>query len=353
MPRTRSLAWAELKIGIVSIFAIALATLLIFLLSGEGGFFWQRYSIKTVFASIAGLKTGAPVRVAGVEVGSVTDLQFQGDRVEVVMEVGRENLPRITTGSIASLGSVSLLGEAAVDLTADSTGTPVPEWGYVRSGPAAGSLGDVTTRAGAGIEQLNGLLSDLRAGRGTAGQLLTNDALYTELTRLVRAAEGVARGISSGRGTLGRLASDPAAAQALEASMKNLEAITAGIRAGEGTLGRLLTDDTLSRSLTATTTNIGAITDRINRGEGTLGKLITEKELYDRLNTMTGRVDQVMTTLQSVMTALQSGQGTAGRLLQDRQLYENMTKAVSELQQLIAAIRADPKKYLNVKVSLF
>ena len=37
MPRTRSLAWAELKIGLVSIFSIVMATILIFLLSGEGG----------------------------------------------------------------------------------------------------------------------------------------------------------------------------------------------------------------------------------------------------------------------------------------------------------------------------
>ena len=69
MPRTRSLAWSELKIGLLTVFALATATMLIFLLSGEGGFFWQRYSLKTVFPNIAGLKPGAPVRVAGVEVG--------------------------------------------------------------------------------------------------------------------------------------------------------------------------------------------------------------------------------------------------------------------------------------------
>ena len=95
MPRTRSLAWAELKIGLVSIFALAMAGLLIFLLSGEGGFFWQRFGIKTVFANILGLKKGAPVRVAGVEVGSVTDVQFIGDRVEVLMEVSKEMQQRI------------------------------------------------------------------------------------------------------------------------------------------------------------------------------------------------------------------------------------------------------------------
>ncbi len=71
MPRTRSLAWAELKIGLVSLFAIVMALVLIFLLSGEGGFSWQQYGLKAVFPSVPGLKPGAPVRVAGVEVGSV------------------------------------------------------------------------------------------------------------------------------------------------------------------------------------------------------------------------------------------------------------------------------------------
>src|SRR5215203_6174814 len=109
MPRTRSLAWTELKLGIVSVFAIVMATILIFLLSGEGGFFWQRYSLKTVFPNVAGLKEGAPVRVAGVEVGSVSGVSFLGDRVEVLMEVSREQASRITSTSTAILGSVSLL----------------------------------------------------------------------------------------------------------------------------------------------------------------------------------------------------------------------------------------------------
>src|SRR4051794_14862146 len=126
MPRTRSLAWSELKIGIVTIIALVIASVLIFAVSGSGGFFWQRYSLKTVFADIAGLKEGAPVRVAGVEIGSVTKLDFVGDKVEVTMEVSKDQQSRITNQSRAALGSVSLLGEAAVDITAKSQGTPIP-----------------------------------------------------------------------------------------------------------------------------------------------------------------------------------------------------------------------------------
>ena len=346
MPRTRSLAWAELKIGLMSIFALVMATTLIFLLSGSGGFFWQRYSLKTMFSNIAGLKEGAPVRVAGVEVGSVSELNFIGDRVEVVMEVNKDHQPRITSTSVASLGSVSLLGEAAVDITASSGGTPVPEWGYVPSGRATGTIGDVAIQASSAIEQATALVTDLRAGRGTMGLLLTDEQLYKELTALMISVQAVTDGIARGNGTLGRLMNDPAAAKSLEASLDNLEAVTARIRAGEGSIGKLLNDDAMSKSLTSMSSNLDNITGRINKGEGTAGKLVTEDELYNRLNSLSDRIDKVM-------AGLQQGDGTAGQLLQNRQLYENMNGTILELRSLIVEIKKDPRKYLNVRVSLF
>ena len=346
MPRTRSLGWAELKVGLVTVLAITMAVILIFLVSGEGGFFWERYSLKAMFSNAAGLKSGAPVRVAGVEVGAVTDVRLVGNQVEVVMELNDDYQSQVRTTSRASLGSVSLLGEAAVDITASSTGTPVPEWGYVPSGPATGSFTEVTSKATEGIEQLNLLLQEMRSGRGTVGRLFADESLYTEMNALVSSAELVARSVNSGRGTLGRLVNDPASAQALEASLKNFEAMTARIRAGEGSLGKFLNDEALSRSLTSTTANLDTITGRISRGEGTAGRLLSDRELYDRLNSMSDRLDKVM-------TGLQQGEGTAGQLLHDKQLYENMNGAVGELRQLVRDIRADPRKFLNVRVSLF
>jgi phospholipid/cholesterol/gamma-HCH transport system substrate-binding protein len=346
MPRTRSLAWAELKIGLITIVALALAAVLIFALSGAGGFAWERYALKTVFTSIAGLNEGSQVRIAGVPVGTVTGIAFAGERVEVTFEISEEMQPRVTTSSTATLGSVSLLGEAAVDITPSTEGTPIPEWGYVPAGTAAGSLADVATQASTGIQELTAVLQDVRAGRGTVGRLFTDEALYTQMNALVAAAEDVVENVSAGRGTLGRLANDPAAAQALERSLQNFEMVTAKIRAGEGSLGKLLNDDELARNLTAATTNLDAITGRISRGEGTAGKLITERELYDRLNSMSDRLDKVM-------GGLEQGEGTAGQLLRDRRLYENMNGAVADLRQLVQDIRADPRRYLNVRVSLF
>jgi phospholipid/cholesterol/gamma-HCH transport system substrate-binding protein len=346
MPRTRSLAWAELKIGLVSVFALVVATTFIFLLTGSSGFFWQRYSIKTVFHDVPGLKEGAPVRVAGVEVGTVTGIEFVGDRVEVAMEVLNENRPRITTTSRATLGSVSLLGEAAVDITASSAGTPIQDWGYVPSRRTSGSLAGVADSANASLDEATGLLQDIRSGRGTLGRLFTDEALYQELTRLVSSAETVANNINQGRGTVGRLMNDPGAARSLESSLENLQEMTAQIRAGQGSLGKLLNDDSLATSLKSASGNLDTFTGRINRGEGTLGKLATDQELYNRLHSVSDRLDKVV-------AALQQGEGTAGQLLRDKQLYENMNGTMAELRDLVAAIRKDPKRFLNVRVSLF
>jgi phospholipid/cholesterol/gamma-HCH transport system substrate-binding protein len=346
MPRTRSLAWSELKIGLVTVVSLALAGSLIFMLSGSGGFSWQRYSLKTVFPNIAGLNEGSQVRIAGVPVGAVTAIDFNGDRVEVTFEISKQMQPRVTTASTAVLGSVSLLGESSVDITAASQGTPIPEWGYVRSGKTPGSIADVATQASVGLEEATKLLQDIRGGRGTVGRLFTDEALYTELNGFVAAAQDVASKLNQGRGTLGRLANNDAAAKSLEASLRNLEVVTGRIQAGEGSLGKLLNDDALSRSLTSTTANLDTITGRLTKGEGTLGQLMTNDQLFMRLNSTTERLDKIV-------ASLQQGEGTAGQLLHDKQLYENMNRTVGELQGLIKDIRADPKKYLNVRVSLF
>src|SRR5262245_3280793 len=117
MPRTRSLAWSELKIGVLAIAAIVITGITIFLFTGGSGFFWERYSLKTRFGNVAGLNPGSPVRLAGVQVGSVAEVAFSGNEVDVTFEVNRKYGSQITTTSIARLGSVSLLGEAAVDIT--------------------------------------------------------------------------------------------------------------------------------------------------------------------------------------------------------------------------------------------
>jgi phospholipid/cholesterol/gamma-HCH transport system substrate-binding protein len=346
MPRTRSLAWAELKFGLIAVFALVMAGLLIFAVGGGGGFFWQNYPLKVQFDNVAGLMDGSPVRVAGVEVGSVNNVELSASGVEVWFNVKDDMRPLVTDLSMASIGSISLLGEGAVDISPGPGGTPIPDWGYVRSGVAEGSIAAMTSQASAGINEAKLLIEDIRKGRGTVGKLFTDDSVYREFNSLVSAAERLTRNISEGRGTMGQLANNPKMYHELEASVANLNAITGNLRKGEGSLGRLLHDQALADRLTQTTANLEGVTGKINRGEGTMGKLVTDDELYQRLDSMTARLD-------TVLQNLNDGEGTVGQLLRDKQLYENMNQTITEIRALVAEISKDPKKYLNVKVSIF
>jgi phospholipid/cholesterol/gamma-HCH transport system substrate-binding protein len=345
MPRTRSLAWSELKIGIAGIVALALLIVAIVAVGGEGGYFWQRYPLKARFDNVQGLKAGAVVRLSGKEIGTVKSVEFSGSAIDVRFEVLEDVKPLITTQSTAEIGSLSLLGEPIVDIRTGPGGTPLNPDDYVKTTTAKG-FADLSAQASTGIEQLSQLISDVRSGRGTLGKIVTDDALYNEMQAFVASAANVTKSLENGQGTLGGLAKDPAAYNALKASLENLQAMTARINSGQGTLGRLVNDDATGKALSGTMANTEQITGRLSRGEGTAGKLLTDQQLYDRLNSMAARVDQVV-------SGLEAGRGTAGQLLHDQQLYENMNKTVVELRALLEAIRKDPRKYLQVRVSIF
>ena len=346
MPRTRSLAWAELKIGLLAVAALVLAAMIIMAVGGQGGFFWDRYALKTKFLNVQGIKSGAVVRVAGVDVGKVTEVEFVGAEVQLTLEVNEENQSRITDQSRASIGSLSLLGEPIIEISPASQGTPLKDGDFIQSTRSRGQIGEVAASASEGLEQVTALIKEIREGKGTVGKLFTDDQMYREMNALVASAEAVAAAINSGKGSLGMLIKDPAAYRQANAALANLQELTRRINAGEGSLGKLLKDEQLAKSLSSASGNIEQVTGRLSRGEGTAGKLLTDQQLYDRFNGIAARIEKLTTDLAQ-------GEGSAGQLLHDKQLYENMNAAAGELRALIGDIRKDPKKYLNVRVSIF
>ena len=349
MPRTRSIRWSELKLGITGLVAFALATALILAVGGQGGFFWQRYPLQTRFPDVGGLKTGAIVRLNGMEVGKVTRVELAGPEVEIGMEVSKDVRALITSDSEASMGTLSLLGEPIVNIRAADTGSPLPDGGFVK--PVRGSgVAELATTASRSLENAGDLLADLRHGRGTMGRLFTDDALGLELERLVGSAARVASHLDEGRGSLGALANDRAAYESLLAALEDLESLASrldhDLGEGRGPIGRLLGDEAMGGSLAQASGNLEEISGRLARGEGTAGRLLTDEELYLRLSDLTGRMDRLL-------AGLETGTGTAGQLVRDPELYRNVTAATSELRELIADVRRDPRKYLTVDFRIF
>lgn len=346
MPRTRSIAWSQLKVGLLALTALALAAFLISSVGAGGLFSWQKYRLKTRFADVQGLKEGGVVRVAGVEVGSVDAVEFAGAEVEVVLAINKKMQDRITSESVATLGTLSLLGEATVDVSTGRAGTPLKDGDTVPAVSPKGNLSSVAEGATRSLEEATRLLADVRAGKGTIGRLFTDDSLFRDLNSFIDGAEKVTAALNSGDGSIGKLIREPAVYQSLSRTVDDLALVSDRLARGEGGLGALLKDEAFARNLTSATKNLDDLAAKLTKGDGTVARLVNDPALFDRLNGASARLD-------ALLADLDAGRGTAGQLLRDKQLYENMNGAVRDVRDLLAEIRKDPKKYLTVRVSIF
>ena len=110
---------SPITIGIISILAIAVGTILSFSID-KLPFVKQAYDIQGEFRDAAGLTVENQVRVAGIKVGTVTDIQLEGDKVLVSMEI--QNGTEIPKDAFAEIKLATLLGTKFVDIEAKGGG---------------------------------------------------------------------------------------------------------------------------------------------------------------------------------------------------------------------------------------
>jgi phospholipid/cholesterol/gamma-HCH transport system substrate-binding protein len=346
--KSKALTWTELRVGVVVIVSLVVLGFTILYIGGGGGSpLAPRYEVRALMGDVNGLKAGAPVRLGGVEVGTVTRVDFAGGTgglVEVVMRLDRRVQSRVTTESRATLGSLGLLGEKAVDIQA-AAGLPIQDGGYLPASgddPVKGLLADASDST----EHLRRILARMDSGEGTIGKAIRDDELYTRMTDVSVRLQGLMSKLESEKGPLGRLVNDAEMSERLGDSIQRIAEVLKRVEDGEGALGTLTKDDQLGKDLKSLASRLSEVAGRLARGEGTAGRLLQDEELA-------GRIDGITKRLDTVLARVESGEGTAGRLLQDPELYNNLNGALKDLRQLVADVRRDPQKYLRVKVSLF
>src|SRR5262245_11092896 len=348
--KSKVLTWTELRVGaVVLVSLVVLAFTILYIGGGGGSPFAPKYHVKALMADVNGLKEGAPVRLGGVEVGSVTRVEFApaggGSLVEVTMRVDRRVASRITTESEATLGSLGLLGEKAVDIGASARGRSLQDGDFLAAAaedPFKGLLSDASDSTA----HLRRILSRMDAGEGLIGKALRDDELYDRMLDVSVRLQGVITRLESDKGPLGRLVNDQTMSAQIGASASSLESILTRIDSGEGALGMLSKDEAFSKELKSLTANLNDVAGRMARGEGTAGRLLKDEALYKRL-------DDISTRFDSLLTRLENGEGSAGKLLHDAELYNSLSAALKEVRELVADVREDPKRYLRVRVSLF
>jgi phospholipid/cholesterol/gamma-HCH transport system substrate-binding protein len=92
--------------------------------------------------------------------------------------------------------------------------------------------------------------------------------------------------------------------------------------------------------------NIKQLTDDVNAGKGAIGKLAKDQEFANKLQNTINR-------LSNLADKLDTGSGSAALFIRDPAVYNNTNKLLTETQDLIKAIRQNPKKYLTIHLKVF
>lgn len=351
MPARKAVTWAELRVGVFVLTALAVVATFIFYVTGEGVLFARQVSLTTYLPDVAGLKAGAPVRLAGVEVGTIKSVglsEFRGEptrHTQVLFRVQKRYQDDIRTDSEAFVTTEGLLGESVLEITRGVAGTSLPDGGTV-PGTQRGNIKQIVQN----VEKITGdirvLTADLRGGKGTLGKLIEDPEMYNRARKAVEEFQSLTRRASAGEGTLGKLVVSEELYNQLKGTANTIDEVARDLRAGQGTLGKLIYDTAVydkAKSIVERTDNIVA---RVEAGQGTLGKLIKEEELHDNVN-------QTFANAREITRKLNAGEGTFGKAVNDPRAYENFNELTSEMRTLISDFRKNPKKYLRIKLSLF
>jgi phospholipid/cholesterol/gamma-HCH transport system substrate-binding protein len=358
VPGQQEVRWSQLKVGILVIVALTALTALIFLMTNNsGGFLSGRVTLRSYFENSAGLKVGAPVNLEGVTVGNVKAIRIDPSRgltpVEVVMRVNREKARDIHADSKSSLETMGVLGDTVVDIDSRrATGPPVENNAELPTTETP-NLQDVIQASQGTIEQLNTILAKvdkiadaLSTDKGSIGALINDKTVYNKALATLNELSALVDKVSSGQGSIGKLINDETLYDDLRNATKGLNDIVTEVNSGKGSAGKLLKDDALYNNLNGSAKNLNEILDRINQGQGSLGILARDPAFAQKLN-------DTMTKLDSILTQVDNGQGSIGALFKDRQLYDHADQVMQSSNDLIQAIRKDPKKYLTIHLKIF
>ncbi len=341
----------------MAIVAMVLLGILIFLLTGSKGLFVRRAVLYTYLDDSAALTEGSAVRLNGILVGKVRAIELTNSRdprrlVRMTMEIDERRLSSIPSDSVAALGAESVLGTKYLNIKTGQSRVPVRPGGELpsldtREFTEVVQSGYATLTALQGIlKRIDAIVSVVEAGEGSIGKLLLDEELYNRMLTVVNDVQKVSAALATERGTLGRLIYDDALYQEIRSPIARLDDLLQEMQAGRGTAGKFLKDPALYDDLRQTVAEARRLVDGLNAGQGTAGKLLKSDELHKQMS-------GVVTRLDGILERLTAGEGTLGQLLVNPQLYESLTGFTGDAQALVKDFRANPKKFLRIKLSLF
>lgn len=287
----------EITVGMLVVVAIALFIWGTLWLGGKS--FKREPNVTISFPDAGTLKRGSPVKVSGVQLGTVHDIQFQSyGHVLVRIDLDKRVQPK--RDASAELSSVGLVADAVINFLPGSASEPLPLNTVIVGTVDKGVMGTATELAAKGKEVLSNISE------------LTNKKLGEDLTKTLQAIQRMAD-----------LYSNPRAGPSAELEKTLIEVQRMGNRL-DSTLNEFKLSGTLARTDTVMS-NLARLSADARTG-------------LQRLDTLLARVNR--------------GEGTLGRFVSDTALYVNAQRAIKSLQQLVDTLRKYPGK-LGITVRVF
>ena len=273
-----------------------LATL--YLVGQKHNMFNRSIPVLADFRNVSGLLTGNNVRLGGITVGTVKQIQILNDTtVRVRMHLNRDVQPFVRKNAVAVIGTDGLVGNTIISLNPGPgpTAPPVAPGDRLRTRTPVGidallSTLDISNKNLVGItrdlrqitsklnrsEALWQLLNDSTLARSVHQSLRNVGTATTRLSAASGDVQGLTRGIRQGRGPIGYLLTDKAfagqlghAAGQLAGTADTLAATVASlqrqVQAGHGPVRTLLTDTTLSGQLRQSARNVAQGTQKLDQ----------------------------------------------------------------------------------------
>jgi phospholipid/cholesterol/gamma-HCH transport system substrate-binding protein len=293
-----------------------------------------------------------------VDIGNVKDIRVvenhpQDRPVLVTMKVNMKYHFFLRKDSRTILSTAGVLGATYINIDSSHAAKPEAQDGDVLESKDQPGYDDVVRAANNSLEnmdvllkRLDRILSFVESGQGSVGKLIYDQTLYTQAKSAVTQVQTLLNDVTSGNGSLGKLIEDDDLYNKANGTLDKINAMIDNVNSGNGTVGKLLKDPTLYDNANKTVANLKQFTDDVNAGKGALGKLTKDQEFANKLQ-------NTMNRLSDIMDRLNAGEGSAGKFLHDPAMYDNTNKLLTDTQDLIKAIRQNPKKYLTIHLKLF
>jgi phospholipid/cholesterol/gamma-HCH transport system substrate-binding protein len=186
------------RLGAFIVVTLAILVTGVFIIGSKQYLFSSTYQLKAQFDNVEGLDAGADVRVGGVHSGTVSSIVLPhkpGEKVTVVMDLGKSTHEIIKQDSVATIETEGLLGNQYLAVSFGSSGQADVRNGDTIASEPPLEMSDLlkktsgildssqqamqnATRATANIDSIS---AKINTGQGTVGALVNNKQLYDNL----------------------------------------------------------------------------------------------------------------------------------------------------------------------------